>query len=449
MYRFSGYLWVETMEQGGNGANLAVEDVYAFSERVFDTQSQWKYVEWYGETGENQHDLQLGARIGGYGAESQGTAYFDDLSVVKVDTLPDGVVATLLFTYDAGNDSAGDAEDAEPATPKANTLWFLLIAASFALLAAMGVKVMFANEAPTLTNTHAKAQTLAFALAMVAALALRVVLAGKVLGYPVDMGCFSAWSLRMASTGPWGFYAEGYFCDYPPGYMLLLWPIGLVLQAVGYAETPLVRLIVKSVPILFDCVAGLMLFTYAKKRIPMPAAIFVALLFLFNPAALVNGAAWGQVDSVLALLLMLCAITAMDKRWRVALPLYAVAVLMKPQAILFAPVAGIWLLMSLILAEKKERRAQWRSVWHGLLIALLCAAAIVVPFSIRQKDPLWLLSLYQGTIASYDYATLNTANLLYLLGGNWSRLTGDAEYQLVTLHWLVPTLTGLALLAAG
>ena len=90
MYRVSGYILVDGMEDSGNGANLAVEGVYSFSECVYDTQGQWKYVEWYGETKEGQTEIQLGVRIGGYGAESQGIAYFDDIAVEDVQTLPDG-----------------------------------------------------------------------------------------------------------------------------------------------------------------------------------------------------------------------------------------------------------------------------------------------------------------------------------------------------------------------
>ena len=49
-------------------------------------------------------------------------------------------------------------------------------------------------------------------------------------------------------------------------------------------------------------------FGYARKRLGDAAAALVAGLYAFSPAVLVNGAAWGQADSVLALLLMLSLI---------------------------------------------------------------------------------------------------------------------------------------------
>ena len=187
----------------------------------------------------------------------------------------------------------------------------------------------------------------------------------------------------------------------------------------------------------------------AKKRIPLRAAVFAALLFAFNPATLVNGAAWGQVDTALALLLVLTAIAAMDANWRTAIPLFVGAILIKPQALLFAPVGVAWLILSLWKADKPVRRNMWKSIGTGAAIAAGVAVVIIVPFSVNQSDPLWLYTLYQKTISSYDYATLNTANLMYLLGGNWSQLIGDAGYQVMILGRLVPFISGLALLMAG
>ena len=47
MYRVSGYILVKGMEDAGNGANFALENLYASSESLFDTGGEWQYVEWY------------------------------------------------------------------------------------------------------------------------------------------------------------------------------------------------------------------------------------------------------------------------------------------------------------------------------------------------------------------------------------------------------------------
>ncbi len=436
MYRVSGYVCVERMEDMGNGANLAVEGIYAFSECLYDTAGQWQYVEWYGETDEGQTSVQLGARVGGYGAESVGTAYFDDLSVVMVDTLPDGVIADLWYTPSYA--SAQSAEDDAETEPARSTLWFVAIAALYVLLAAVCLR-------GRTRAGGAGAATIAVVIGLLAALAARVAIACLVPGYSVDMNCFSSWSMRMANVGPAGFYAEDYFCDYPPGMMLLLWPTGALLNAVGYSNTGVSWLIVKLLPILADIALSAVLFACLRKRLNAWEAALITLLYAFNPAAIVNGAAWGQVDAVLALLIALTALLAMEKRWRAAIPLLIVSALVKPQALLFAPIGAVWLILSLVLEKGKERVRQGLLALQGLGVGVACAAAIILPFSLRQSDPLWLVRLYQETLSSYHYASLNTANLAYLLGGNWSALDTGAR----TLPFALPLLTGLALAAPG
>ena len=44
LYRLSGYVLVESMQETGNGANFAVEDIYSFSEGLFDTNGEWEYL---------------------------------------------------------------------------------------------------------------------------------------------------------------------------------------------------------------------------------------------------------------------------------------------------------------------------------------------------------------------------------------------------------------------
>ena len=101
LYRLSGYVLVDHMEDIGNGANLAIEGIYAVSDCLFDTANEWQYVEWYGETGPEQTELTFGVRVGGYSAESVGKAYFDDIALEEVDTLPQNIIASVW--YDAGS----------------------------------------------------------------------------------------------------------------------------------------------------------------------------------------------------------------------------------------------------------------------------------------------------------------------------------------------------------
>lgn len=96
LYCLSGYVRADNVS-GGHGANLSVEGIYAFSEKCYDTGGQWQYIEYYGETGPEQDEIVVFARLGGYSGESTGIAAFSDLKLVKVDSVPGDGIADLWF----------------------------------------------------------------------------------------------------------------------------------------------------------------------------------------------------------------------------------------------------------------------------------------------------------------------------------------------------------------
>ena len=414
-YRLSGYVLVESMEDEGNGANFGIEDLYASSTGLYDTDGQWQYLEWYGKTGPEQKAITLGVRLGGYSAESVGKAYFDDIELVKVEAsaVPDDVSPSLW--YSLASSAAVKTEETESA-PQKSTVLFCLLAAAFLLLCLL--------LRPWLSSTEKRFSAFALAVLSLLAAGLRVFLALRVAGYSVDIGCFTAWSQRMASVGPAGFYRPDYFCDYPPGYMLLCWMIGGLMNAFGAYNTAVGQpglLLVKLWPILFDLAGAALLYLYAKKRLGAFPALFLAVLYALNPAVLIDGAAWGQADSVLTFFLLVCCIFAMERKWQFALPVYVTAVLLKPQALLFGPVLLVWL-VRVLLSKKEKQDLRGLAIGFGASIAV--AAAVILPFSVEQEQPLrWIVRLYADTLSSYAYATLNTANWYYLLAANWAQLT--------------------------
>ena len=92
LYCLSGY--IRASAEGGLGANLSIEGVYVFSESVYDTDGAWKEVRLYGRTGEKQRSVTVYARLGGYSGEATGEAWFDDISLCRVDSVPAGFYET-------------------------------------------------------------------------------------------------------------------------------------------------------------------------------------------------------------------------------------------------------------------------------------------------------------------------------------------------------------------
>ena len=104
---------------------------------------------------------------------------------------------------------------------------------------------------------------------------------------------------------------------------------------------------------------------------------------------------------------------------------------------------------AVVFDTKNGRKRQWKQLWQGGLIAVAAALAVVIPFQIGQSDWLWLINKYTETLSSYNYAVLNTANLMYLLGGNWSALATTSDRTAKILSAFLPVGTGALLLALG
>ena len=140
---------------------------------------------------------------------------------------------------------------------------------------------------------------------LMGALIVRVALAGAVRGYGVDIGCFSAWAGKMAYGGAADFYESGYFCDYPPGYMLVLGLLGSIANLTGIQMgTVSGELLLKTVPILCDVLLALCVYRAAERVTGKAAALGMAALIALNPAFVIAGACWGQIDSVLCVMLV-------------------------------------------------------------------------------------------------------------------------------------------------
>ncbi|WP_242832614.1 hypothetical protein [Clostridium saccharoperbutylacetonicum] len=82
---------------------------------------------------------------------------------------------------------------------------------------------------------------------------------------------------------------------------------------------------------------------------------------------------------------------------------------MKPQGIIFLP----------ILFFELVRQSKIKNFMFSALAALVTILVIIIPFSINQQNPLWIVSLYTKTISEYPYASVNAFNFFSLIGGNY------------------------------
>lgn len=410
IYRLTAQVAAEDCGESTAGANLSFLGVYGMSESLYDTDGDFKELSVYGRTGRGQRELTVCLRLGGYGAENTGRAYFKQVELTQVESVPVGAQVIELKTPEPQREKKEDAEEMGSPIPAL----ILLGAAYLAMSAAVALTLL---RGPKKTMPRGMLPALLGAAALV-----RFGIAATVEGYGVDMGCFGAWAGKMAADGPVHFYEEGYFCDYPPAYMLVLGLLGLIAKLLHLSLGSMTgQFLLKTVPILCDLALAGAVYAAARRRIGERAAAGLSLLLAFNPAFVVTGSAWGQIDSVLALLLVAVLLLAKEGRWQFAIPVFALAVLTKPQAGLFAPL-GVAALVKEAL-DRAEGRRNLRRIGWGLGAGVLLTLAITLPFSPRQSSALWLVDKYVQTLSSYDYATLSTGNLMFLLGGNWVKNT--------------------------
>ena len=424
LYRLSGYIRADNVE-GGHGANLSIEGVYAFSRKCYDTGGGWEYIEYYGETGPDQEYLTVFARLGGYSGESTGRAAFDSISLTPVDRVPGNGIADRWYREDAGGYAEDEADEEERSGSPIRI--FLILAAGLYIL---GMTLLYHSkylnrdpESLTLKKIPYHALTMCVLLL---SLALRLLISAFVEGYMVDVNCFLSWGHTFTAAGPMGFYEATNFCDYPPLYTYILGLNSITASMLNGGDA-VTRIVFRILPNLCDLAACLILeriMTHSKRFHPAAVLMFISFLAL-NPAMILNSAAWGQMDGVLCLLLMGVALCAIKGKWIAALPLYVISVLVKPQALMLGPLGAAFIVITFV--RKKEYR---KPILYGTLVSLAVLAAGVIPFSLRQSWD-WLINLYSRTLASYPYATVNTANLNYLMGGNWTAVERAAP-------WMVP-----------
>ena len=179
-------------------------------------------------------------------------------------------------------------------------------------------------------------------------LALRLIIAYLLpgSGFGVDLGAFRAWAINLAAEGLHGFYQRDFFHDYTPGYLYVLWVLGLIGQVTGGVGVALIKVPAILADLAIGWLVWSMILELGGRRSVALLAAFVAVV---NPVSWFDSVVWGQVDSVGVVFLLL----GLREMWRdhpERAAIYAVvAALIKPQLGILIP----------ILAFVTIRRAFW------------------------------------------------------------------------------------------
>ena len=245
--------------------------------------------------------------------------------------------------------------------------------------------------------------------------------AGAVLvpGHNGDTGIMAGWASRIADVGP-GHVYDGILSVYP-ALLYILWPLGAIFR-----DQPL-DLLIKGLSIPFDLALAVLIALIAQ-RIASPRAAFgAAALYLFNPAALLAGPVWGQVDTIGTLAFVGALAASAARRHGLAGVLGAVAGMLKPQF-------GLVLLPVLLVAGLCGRRdARWGPPLRAVVGALATYIFLAAPLML---DPLRYWQQLRDVVNAWPFASLYAMN-------PWGLLLGFDTFEQGYAPW------GLALLLVG
>ncbi len=159
-------------------------------------------------------------------------------------------------------------------------------------------------------------------------------------GMHSDLMTFGQWAERVAQHGIRHYYETGGNADYP-AVLYLFWPLGKLFN------DDMLRTAIRTLSIPFDVVIGLLVFRLARTAGSERQGLWAAGLYLLNPAVILAGPLWGQLDALGALPMLASIAATASKRFNIAAVLAVVAILVKAQfgiaALILAAVLLGWI----------------------------------------------------------------------------------------------------------
>ncbi len=244
---------------------------------------------------------------------------------------------------------------------------------------------------------------------LVAGLAIRLAVLDST-GHYGDALVAGRWADNMATYGPWDFYRHDGALY--PALLYAYWPIGVLLDGAAQARA------VKGLSIPFDLVIGVVAYLAARRMVGPVRALVAPAIYLFNPAVLLAGPVWGQVDAAGTLAYLLALLALAGRRFALAGAFTVVALLIKPQfGLVLLPVAVVAILH---WRATGDRAPALRAVLGG------AAAYLVVALPLRM-DPISYLSRVIGAGSFKEMSSANAANIWGLFHG-YKIPDGDLVY---------------------
>ena len=428
LYVLTGYIATEDVREG-RGASLSIDNYGLDRSCVYSGglmgDNAFTETKLFFETKPGQTEVILALRLGGYSEASSGTVRFKDVSL-RTGAADEGRYQLLEAWGGADDDDDDTFRDEEHYKS-----FFAVIVWAAVLSGILLIFGVYRNRKLLTGKTLPdKAYWGGFAFVVVVGLLLRVILCALYRGHDSDMGCFIGWGQDIARNGTRSFYwAAGHdWYDYPPGYMLFLGGYSAVLNLFRVDTGTVLGIFLYMLPaIVADFALAMLLMAFARRQhINNSGALILGGLVFLNPALLFLTGAWGQIDSILTLWLVVSFLLLLDPKPGVvdrnrvlSGAVFGLAVMTKWQALMFGPMYACAHLF-LVRWGEKEAGQDLRDTIFAASSALVVILLISLPFK-GDQGLLWFVDRFMTASAHYDYATVEAYNYFAFCGANWKR----------------------------
>jgi hypothetical protein len=109
-YKLSCWAKTENVGQQKTGAIISIMDFVNSSRDLKGTNDKWQQLVMYARIGSGINSIEVSVGLGGYGNMNTGKAYFDDLAVEEITTVPDGVQVAQIDKQPQNNTQPGGSE---------------------------------------------------------------------------------------------------------------------------------------------------------------------------------------------------------------------------------------------------------------------------------------------------------------------------------------------------
>lgn len=226
--------------------------------------------------------------------------------------------------------------------------------------------------------------------------------------FHIDMSTWEAWSYRLVNAGFSRFYSPSFYSEYFPGYLYLLWIIGIVyhflFSKLSFSSFQF-EVLLKSITTIFDLGTSYLIYKTVLSIKPKLAAIS-SLIYFANPAIIFNSSVWGQIDGIYTFFLFLSSYLLIGKFKKYSsVFISSIAFVIKPQAIFLLPV-----LLANIFKKYRLKPA-------SISILLFVLSVIIFSFPFFQNNPIvGFIGMAQRSADLYPHTSLFAFNFWGLFG---------------------------------